>query len=373
MKKYRILIISSSDLNIKTNGSTVVLLNYLKYIPENIEISLINIGKEYFHEKIEDIENLEIEEKKLWKFNPFISLSYNRNFRNKKLESLIENKIKYNKYDLIYYHGSIAMMNYLDKKIPAIGNIIDLHSIGSKSYFKTEKNLLKKIFFLKEMLYCPYLERKFISKYKALILVNNKEVEEANLKYKTKKFIDIPIGINIPNKIYENKKIDEEINFIFIGNMGFKPNREGVWNFYNKYLKFLPNNYILNIVGPKSQEVKINDIRLRKVGFIEDLDKFMEKMDFGVATMVNGPGQKNKILDYMSRGIPTFVNSFTNKSNFFDSKYIYVVNNSKELLNKIKELKIIEKEKVRESIKKYSDYNSAEKFWILIKNTIENN
>lgn len=367
---YKILIISGTDLNMKTNGSAIVLLNYLKYIPKNFEIDLINLGKKYINNNLNSIDCININ-RDVNVFNIFISLNYNIYWKNKKIKTLISEKIKDNKYDLIYYHDPTAMMNYTDTNICSIGNFIDLHSLGSKYYFQTEKNFLKKIFFLKEILYCRYFEKKLLNKYKKIIMVNREEMKIANRIYHTNKFVDIPIGISISKNKLMNKKIGNIVNFIFIGNMRFKPNREGVLNFYNNYLKYLPKNYILNIVGPKSEEIKIKDIKVKKIGFVENLDKYMEKMDFGIATMMNGPGQKNKILDYLSRGLPTFINSFTNKANFFNSKYIYIADTPEEILKKIEEMKIIEKEKVKNSINNYSDYNSANKFWDLINNTIE--
>lgn len=373
MKKYKILIIAGTDLNNKTNGSVKVLLNYLNFIPPNIEVSIINIGEEYKNEMknvyiIKNIKNDYFFKRKI-KFFPFISISYNIFEKNKKIENLIRDLNTMEKYDLIYYHDT-AIMNYCELKIKSIANFIDLQSQNNNLYYKNEKKLLKKVHFFKEIFLCEFFEKRFVKKFEKIILVNEKEKNLANEKFKTSKFLNIPIGIPIGDNVLSDKKLSKNINLVFIGNMRFKPNKDGILYFYEKYFKKLPENYILNIVGPNNDSIEIDDQRVKKIGFVNNLDEFLENMDFGIAIMINGAGQKTKILDYLSRGLPTFINNFTYENNYFDSDYIYNVNDFKALIDKIEKMEIIKREEIKKSVLKYSDKNSAKSFWGIIEDTL---
>lgn len=376
MKNYKILIIAGTDLNNKTNGSVKVLLNYLGFIPSNIEVDIINIGEKYENKmkNIYTIKNIKNDYflRKYIKFIPIISVSYNVLEKNKKIENIIRDINTIEKYDLIYYHD-IAIMNYCKLEIKSIANFIDLQSQNNNLYYKNEKNILKKLYFLKETFLCEFFEKKFINKFEKIILVNEKEKNLANEKFKTNKFLNIPIGIPIRDTLLNNKKLSKNINLVFIGNMRFKPNKDGILYFYENYFKKLSENYILNIVGSNNDSIEINDQRVKKVGFVNNLDEFLENMDFGIAVMINGAGQKTKILDYLSRGLPTFINNFTYKNNYFDSSYLYIANNFKELIERVEEIKIIEREEVKKSILKYSDKNSAKSFWKIIEETLIGN
>ena len=373
MKKYKILIIAGTDLNNKTNGSVKVLLNYLGFIPSNIEVDIINIGEKYESEakNIHTIRNIKNDYflKKKIKFIPIVSVAYNVLEKNKKIKNLITSLNKIEKYDLVYYHDT-AILNYCDLKKKSIANFIDLQSQNNKLYYKNEKNILKKLYFLKEKFLCEFFEKKFINKFEKIILVNEKEKDLANEKFKTNKFLNIPIGIPIGDVVLSNKKLSKNINLVFIGNMRFKPNKDGILYFYENYFKKLPENYTLNIVGPNNDSIEIDDQRVKKIGFVNNLDEFLENMDFGIAIMINGAGQKTKILDYLSRGLPTFINNFTYENNYFDSDYIYNVNDFKELIDKIEKMEIIKREEIKKSVLKYSDKNSAKSFWEIIEDTL---
>lgn len=381
MKK--ILIISGSDLNDLTNGSTTVLRNYLKYIPEDYKITILNnivenkeIIKDLSNENIRiiNIEKKNNEFKKFLKYFPLICYAYLPLAKNKKILERIK-KISFTQdYDLIYFHGATSYTECYLKGIKGklVINLIDLYSYAYKKYFLSEKNLIKKIFCLKEEKLAQQIEKKIINEFQKVILVNSNEKDYANKIYKTNKFEDVPIGIDIDEKkiIQDvNLKIKKEINLVFIGNMNFKPNLDGINKFYNEFFSKLDLRYRLHIIGPNSQKLLFEDSRVKKYGFVENLDLLLNNMDFGIAIMENGGGQKNKILDYLSRGIPVIANEYTYRNNKFESKYIYIANNHKEIDDLIETFFSCNhtKKEIIESIKKYSAKNSAIKFWELIK------
>lgn len=375
MNKKNVLIVSGTNLEDLTNGSSVVLRNFLKYIPNDFNITILNNGlmkdkKKYSKIKIYDFEK--VIENKLDKYIPFISYNYTSFKKNRQLIKKLKEILKIQRIDLIYYHGVSSYKEcYVEGiSVKQIINLVDLYSYSYNKYLKVESNFLKKCFFWKESFFCSYMEKKIVKKFQKIILVNDLESKYANFTYKTNKFISIPIGIeknNVIKQIDENKK---NIDLVFIGNMNFKPNKDGLNYFYNEYFKKLPKNYILHIIGPNSEGVFLNDENVKMYGYVNNLDNILVKMDFGIAMMINGGGQKNKILDYIARGVPAIINNYVYENNKFESKYIYnvntiedfisVTNNRKELMYKSKEIK--------ESIEKYYSVNTSRIFWNLLKN-----
>lgn len=383
MKK--ILIISGTDLDDLTNGSTTVLRNYLKYIPKNYEVTVFNNVLSHRNQNLDlnlDIKKIDFlkeksELKNYLKYFPFLSYSYLSTGKNKNMIKEIEKAILEKQYDLIYFHSAVSYTEcYCSKwKGKLLINLIDLYSYAYIQYFFSEQNILKKIFCLKERIFSNLVEKKIVKTFEKVLLVNSKEKDYANKIYRTNKFDSIPIGIELKKeKILKNiKKEKKQINLVFIGNMNFKPNFDGIMNFYNNYFLKLDSNYKLHIIGPKSTELSLKDSRVIKYGFVEDLDLLLANMDFGIAIMNNGGGQKNKILDYLSRGIPVFINDYTNKNNNFTSEYIYTVNDDRELDKQVSIilLKKFSKIEIINSVEKYSAKKSADKFWKLLENSLE--
>lgn len=375
--KKNFLIISGSNIEDSINGGSLIIRNLINYIPEDFKIILLNNGLIKDKSVYKNIELYDFEkksEKKWLRYIPIICYSYISLSKNKELIKKMKEILEKEKIDTIYYHG-VSSYNECYTEIKGIKNVInlvDLYSIAYEKYEKSERNLLKKIFFLKEKILGRIVEKRMIKKFDKIILVNETEKNYANKLYFTEKFISIPVGIGIN----ETKKLviknKEKIDLVFIGNMKFKPNRDGIKYFYETYFKKLSDNYILHVIGPNSERVLPDKNNIIIYGYVENLDKILCKMDFGIAMMINGGGQKTKILEYLSRGIPTIINEYVNDNNSINSKYVYTIKDFKEFLEilEMREKLILREKEIKEDIKRYYWENISNEFWNILRNKI---
>lgn len=368
----KILIVNGTDFNKVASGSGVVLKQFLSVIPPEHEITLLNLGSEVNIENVNCV-NV-VPDVKPWLLKKIIpiftntSLMYSKFFKDKKVIEKINQLHKKEVFELVYYHDTIAMQNY--EYLPDVkqhAHLIDLHSSSYSYYIASTDNILKKIYYYREYKACLADEKNMIKEFDKLYLVNEDEAKKANEHYKSGKFTGINLGVDLSSKLTEDVKESDFINFIYLGNLNYKANLDGLINFINFYFEKINGNYKLHIVGPGGDKLNVTNKHIFKYGYVEDLTTFMSNMDIGIATMVNGSGLKNKIFDYLKFGLPVLVNSYTAKSNYINTPYIYIAENDKELLDMISESRNLNKQLIKESIAGYDQKIVCSKFWSEIK------
>lgn len=366
---YKILIVFENNLDIMNNGEINLLKILLKNLPINVEISITNIGATAF--EADNVKIMCIKEKNRISLlrKMFLSLTFNGCKKNKELINILLNELNLEEYNHIIFVSAIVNRYYkmCNKKNNRISLIMtDLPSIAFDIYIINSNKILNKIYYMKEFLWSKYYQRQVVKRYENIILVNKKETEYANKKYSTNNFITVPLVFEYPpdNKICNNKKDSKRyIDLVFLGNMSFRPNIDGITYFYNEIFLNLPEKYRLNIIGKGGNSFFVDDERVISYGFVSDYGKIMENMQIGICFMINGGGMKNKVFDYMKYGIPCIVNGYVSKNNTVDSEYIYYADCTEDFLDVVENKLNSNPERIRDSIKEYEAKNVSNKFW----------
>jgi len=156
-----------------------------------------------------------------------------------------------------------------------------------------------------------------------------------------KKFQIIKSGININRKIFKFRSKNNKI--LFLGNINYLPNKIACKDFINKIMPTLytkDKKISFHIIGPISnfnQKLFKKYKNVKVHGAVENLSKVFKKSFCAINNVKIATGYQNKILTYMSYGIPVI--SYKKYSEFNDNSEVMYYNNNFELIYKIIELK----------------------------------
>lgn len=374
----KVLIINGTDINHRASGSGVVLKQFLLSIPSEFDVKLLNLGEcannlgvSSFNIKPQKIAWLK---RKLLPIFTNTSLMYSRYLRDVNVVNKIRELHKAYHFDLIYYHDTIAMQHFEDiTNVKQYAHLIDLHSSSYTYYIESSKSIFKKMYYKRERWACRKEESQLSQMYEKLFLVNKNEAQLANKEHSTSNFVGINLGVDLNTTLVKYTRPASKTNFVYLGNLNYKANYDGLINFINNYFKLLeaPQEYNLHIIGPGSETVKSLGANIKAYGFVDDLSELMSTMDFGIATMVNGSGLKNKVFDYLKYGLPVIINEYTERTNSINSSFIYVAKDNIDLISIVKNKKTEDKESVRESVRDYDQNRVCCDFWDELKGSIK--
>ena len=295
-------------------------------------------------------------------------------FHSPKLKDYIE-KNSY-RYDVLFFH-QIRSVQYFPKEYK--GKIIlEMGDLYSQNYFQTYKNISFFNFFFYfyyiESLLVKKIENKSFNLFNKIILFSKKEINQVDYKYK-KKIIHIPESVNEVKKEYKFSVKNYKI--LFIGNLGYLPNKLACLDFVRKILpkislKFpdLEFHIVGNINKVDRLLLRLNS-KVRVIGQQKKIDKFIKKSICGLANLEIATGIQGKVLTYMSYGLPAIC-SHKISSNFSSAVMNY--KNEKELINHIVQLKLDKKKSEKYSrksnlyIKNFLWKDVGSNYYKLIKN-----
>lgn len=267
-------------------------------------------------------------------------------FKSSKMKRKIENKVKYENIDVVYYHlirsAQFVYRNDFGFKPLNVLDFTDAVSLYLKRFAEIESNMLKKYFINIEQNRVEKYERT-AEKFHSLFVCS--EVDKDFLKDK-----GINNNVNIlPNGIdtgYFNSEIlpFEKNRIIFTGNMPYYANYDAAIYFTKQIfpllLKKIPEAefYIVGQKPPRRiRELKSNNIYI--TGFVKDIKAEYLKSAVNVAPMRFGAGTLNKVLESIALGVPVVATSMAvNGLPKELSKYIFVADNSIDFAEKIREI-----------------------------------
>ena len=246
-------------------------------------------------------------------------------------------------YDSIIFHTIRAAQylpkNYKGKKILEMTDIISLNCKKTSNYLSFF-NILKYIYLLEMFLVKRYEE--FISVFFfKIILVSYNDIKESKKLLFKKKIQIIKSGINTHKNIYNFKKENNKI--LFLGNIDYLPNKIACKDFITQVmpeLYYKDKKIKFHIIGPinnanKNMLKKYRNVKIH--GATNNLSRVFKKSICAINNVPIVTGFQNKILTYMSYGIPVI--SYKKYSEFKNNTEIIFYNNKQELINKILQLK----------------------------------
>lgn len=226
-------------------------------------------------------------------------------YKNLKFQNLVNDTIKNLKPDCIHI-DHLTMAQYL----PKIKNeqwIYEEHNIEYKLRLQMAK-FSKKIgyhwlIWLIEGLFLYFQERKIIKKFDYIFAISKSD--QQFLAKITKKDNVYLQNIFMPYK--KNKKKNEAISrtLLFVGDLEWLPNRNGLSWFIKKILPKL-DNVKLQIVGKVDHEFKqqYSNAKISFLGYQKEISNFFNQADIFIVPLKIGEGVRLKILDAFARQIP---------------------------------------------------------------------
>ena len=369
----KILFVSTTPISLKTfDGKEKRALSILKSLSKSNKIDIVCIDQQLNKKKIRFC-NQEIRFKInffLRIFNTIFSLVrlqplQNGYFFSKQMFSYIEqNK---NDYDTMIFH-LIRSCQYLPSDFygKTILEMTDLVSVRDEQIIQNLKiiNPLKYLYMLERFLIKRY-EKNISNKFDKVVFISTKEL------YQAKKFIDkdkiqvIENFFNPESKIYKFSKKNNKI--VFLGNINYLPNKLACHEFSKKILPEINKKYpevSFHIVGKINLLDKLffklhKNVKVH--GPIANLKTVFKESICGICNVKIATGFQNKILNYMSFGIPAITSKESFDSSLFrKNKDVYVYSTNEELVKLIFSLK--ENKKISNKLSKNSYQTLKNKF-----------
>lgn len=283
------------------------------------------------------------------------------------MQKKINNFLKENKIDIIFAYR-IRMTQYVnDIKIPKVLDMVDSLAYYMKNRLKFEKNIFSLLYLLIDYFRVLRYEKKLIQQFNYVFLNYEKDKKFLN----SNKIIIISNGVDFDTKIKKNKKEKDRYKIGFFGDFRYAPNLDGINYFYKKVWKVVKKygkNMELIIAGKNSKELKINDEKIIKKGYIENIDEEIKNWNICIAPVRYGAGRQNKILKAWLNNVPVVATSFAAEGVYGRDGYnLLIADTAEEFAEKIflllKESKLVNKivKNANYTIKKYFDWNNSGK------------
>ncbi len=276
----------------------------------------------------------------LFSFKP-IQLGY---FYSSDLDNFLKKNHK--NYNTIIFH-LIRSAQYLPPDFKG-KKILEMTDLISNNY----RQVVKSLSFLNPMFYIYYLEKYLVKKYEIycadkfdkIICVSKNDFKNINIIKNKKKFVGIPNSHKSNKYIYSFKNSNYKI--LFIGNTKYLPNKNSCYNFAKKILPRINIDYPnieFHIVGHVEAIDKFLLNRIKNTychGAINRLDNIIKNSICGICNLNIATGLQNKILTYISYGLPCVSSELSYKNTFLvRNREILVYKNERHLIDLIKKLK----------------------------------
>jgi glycosyltransferase involved in cell wall biosynthesis len=174
-----------------------------------------------------------------------------------------------------------------------------------------------------------------------IILVSYDDISESKKLQFIKNFLVIESGVKINKNIFNFNIKNNKI--LFLGNVNYLPNKIACKDFIAKVMPVLyavDKKITFHIVGPISdfnKKIFKKNANVKIHGPVKNLTQVFKKSICAINNVKITTGYQNKILTYMSYGIPTL--SYKKYNEFKNNSEILYCKNNNELINKILELK----------------------------------
>ena len=262
-------------------------------------------------------------------------------------------------YDVIIFH-LIRSAQYLPDNFSG-KTILEMTDLISYNYGQIIKELsffnpLKYIYLFEKLLLQKY-EKKVSNSFDKTIFVSEKELTLAKEFIEKSKIYVIGNCFESKKKIFKHKADSNKI--LFVGNIGYLPNKLACYNFSKKILPQINKTYPkieFNIVGKINTFDKFILSRFSNVkvhGPVKKIDNMIKKSICGISNLKVATGLQNKIFMYMSYGLPVIASKDSVPKNLIkNKKNILIYSRQDDLIKCISEL--INKKKLANLISRNS-------------------
>lgn len=220
-------------------------------------------------------------------------------------------------YDCVYFdHLQLCVYEKMLKQLaPSAKFVLDEHNCEALIMERnscTTNNLIKKAFLKLESIKLRTFESKMLQNMDMNIILSKEDLL-ALRKQCGKGFQNtiIPIGVKDCKKKRIEANIHSYLNILFLGTLTWEANNQGLIWFLKNVMPMINSKKICNtfyIVGknPSGEVKKLAEQYTNVVitGYVESVDEYYEKCDCMVVPLFIGSGQRVKLIESFSRGMP---------------------------------------------------------------------
>lgn len=243
-------------------------------------------------------------------------------YQSKEMYLKLKELLQKSQYDCIYYdHLQLCVYkSYLDKLSPESKSILDEHNcealIMGRNAGET-KNLVKKLFLLLEEKKLRRFEAgQLKSADKSIVLSEEDYAELRKMCGSDFSHEIIPIGVQDRGIKKKASCQDNHLNILFVGTLTWEPNNSGIIWFLKNVIPILNRkkmDYSVYIVG-KNPSSELKNIALQYdnvivTGYVESVEEYYDKCHCMVVPLFVGSGQRVKIIEAFSKGMPVISTS----------------------------------------------------------------
>lgn len=276
------------------------------------------------------------------------SLSVYKYYQREMCEEIKE-LMSFNSYDIAYFN---ILQVYSYKKLiselsPSIKTVLDTQNCETLIFRRNaseSKNILKKMYLQLEAKKLGRFEVEAIKDVDELILLS--EADKAELEKMSKdtlKATIIPIGVTDPHYKKKIRNIIDKANILFLGTLTWAPNNDGMIWFLENVMPMLEKenvNVNLYIVGKNPSE-RLKNIasqysNIHVTGYVDSVVEYYDMCDFMIVPLFFGSGQRVKIIEGFSRGMPIISTKIGAEGlDYTHNENILIANNVEEFINGI--------------------------------------
>lgn len=305
-EKKRIVILTSSDLEKWFDGVSLIIRNFIKNLPDDVECDIWSFGdtsnfkslypKHSFREII-----LPNQPRLNWilRFLGINNFTEKYKSLNKDLEFSCATTEAIYLFDSAHSPLTSWILNYWPSK--TILHLTDCSTLHSGRFRKIKPFIRS---FLMEWRVARYSVNRiiFVSSYDAAFF--------RRFTYPKSPVISLPLGVDTDQfaPICRSEKIKQSpFTLLFTGVLSYAPNAEAALFLARDLLPLLPQDMNLIIAGIEPKEelyaLAAKDKRLKITGAIEKIEKIYHEADLFIAPMFSGAGMQNKILQALASGL----------------------------------------------------------------------
>lgn len=272
--------------------------------------------------------------------------------KNQEMYRKIQEKLKHTNYDFIYF-SYLQMFVYfylLNKDMKKAKIIIDQQNCESQIMERTlynTNNIFKKIFLKLEYHKLARFEKKSLSFADKVFVLSQQDLTQ--MKKLGASFQDVsilPIAVMDKGIIEKDGIKNNRLTLLFVGTLTWNPNDDGIRWFVKHVVPLLEQRGIpfqLYIVG-KNPSLELKKLCERNsnsilTGYVEDIDEYYQKADVMVVPLFIGGGQRVKIIEAFSRGLPVISTSIGAEGlGYTDGENILIADDEKEYVKAIEQI-----------------------------------
>ncbi|GGB41471.1 glycosyltransferase [Fictibacillus barbaricus] len=237
-------------------------------------------------------------------------------FSNKLLQAMKQATSETN-YDVV--HHQLVRLHPYQSSIKHVPNVIDFVDSISLNLIRSahiKKSLLNPIIRW-EARNVRNMEQLASSNYDGGIFIS--DIDKNNVSLNRDTLITIANGVDLEYFSFQ-KQLTNNNSLIFVGNMSYSPNREGV-KYFIKYIfpliKEKIEDFTFYVVGrnPTKDLIRLCEKHENIIltGEVDDVRKYLWNAKLFVCPLKSGAGLQNKVLEAMSCGIPVITTSIVSE------------------------------------------------------------